>query len=178
VPPSLVRWTFNSPLRLVLVSLTVAGILGAGAVLAAVQRSPGTRQQDQPVATATPTRSATTNMTPTPTPVELVTAETHEHARDAARAFVTAWVHNGTDVSDAKWLHSIRPLATHALYRGLKQTDAAALPSGHLKALHLKQLGPYAGAATVTLTSGLILDVQLVADHGRWVVADIRPRGS
>jgi hypothetical protein len=190
VPPRIVRWTFHSPLRLAAVSLAVAGILAGGAVLTAVSPSSGVRAEPEPAATTSPgavaaTRSAPTPgpspaPTPAPTPeaAEAVTAQTRDAAAGAARAFVDAWATAGRGRSRADWLQRIEPLTTPTLYRGLRVTDTARLPGGEARDVTLDELGPFAGAATVGLTSGVVLQVQLVTDHGRWVVADVRPAGS
>lgn len=187
MPPRIVRWTFHSPLRLVVVSLAVAGILAGGAVLTAV--SSGVRARPEPAATTAPGPAAAMRSAPTPAPspgptpaptpaAEAVTAQTRDAAAGAARAFVDAWATAGRGRSHADWLQRIEPLTTPTLYRGLRATDTARLPGGEAGDVTLDELGPFAGAATVGLTSGVVLQVQLVTDHGRWVVADVRPAGS
>ena len=180
MPPSVLRWAFYSPTRLAVVSLVVAGIVVGGVVLARAQVHPPPQQVTQP-------RQPVTRLsTPTPTtrpddqasvPGERVPRSVRTTIVRSARAFVDAWARDARPQSGAVWLREIRPLTTPSLYRGLRVTDPARLPRGPVRRVHLRQVGPFAGAAVVALGGGLRVDVRLVSERARWLVADIEPAG-
>jgi hypothetical protein len=178
VPPSLVRWAFHSPLRLLGVSLAVVAVLVGGVGIATtLTQDPGkpARAASQPV----PTPAPTVVPDPLPSASESVSARERRTATRTARAFVNAWAKGGQATqSRPEWLRAMRSLTTASLYRGLKYTDAAALPTSRVRQVHLETLGAFSADFTVTLTSGLRVAVQAVADGGQWVVADIRPVGA
>ncbi len=78
----------------------------------------------------------------------------------------------------AQWRRALRPLTTVSLYAGLRSTDPVALPAGDVVGVRLDELGPFAAGAVVRLTSGMVLDVDLVAERGSWVVSNIQPEGT
>jgi hypothetical protein len=177
VPPSLVRWAFHSPLRLLGVSLAVVAVLvGSVGIAASLTQDPGrsTRAATQPVPTPAPTAGPTS----LPTASESVSTRDRHTATRTARAFVNAWARGGEALSRPEWLRTMRSLTTVSLYRGLKFTDPAALPTGRVRKVHVETLGAFSADLTVTLTNGLRVTVQAVADGGQWVVSDIRPVGA
>jgi hypothetical protein len=178
VPPSLVRWAFHSPLRLLGVSLAVVAVLVGGVGIAAtLTQGPGkpARATSQPVSTPAPTVIPD----PLPSASESLSARDRRTATRTARAFVNAWAKDGQQTkSRTEWLRTMRALTTASLFRGLKFTDPAALPTGRVEQVHLKTLGAFSADFTVTLTTGLRVAVQAVAEGGKWAVADIRPVGA
>ncbi len=78
----------------------------------------------------------------------------------------------------AQWQRALKPLSTASLYAGVRSTHPASLPAGEVVRVRLDQLGPFAAGALVRLSSGLVLDVDLVAEHGRWAVSNIKPAGA
>jgi hypothetical protein len=175
VPPSLVRWAFHTPLRLVGVCVAVAAITVGGVLLAATQSDPAAPEPPSPVAQPAPAPSTTAIPSPSPTPSESVDADARRRARDAARTFVDAWAVEGRPLPRATWLDAIEPLTTDSLFRGLSVTDPARLPEGRVIGVALTEIGAFSSAATVSLTDGLQVDVRMVLDGGRWVVADVQP---
>jgi len=180
-PPGILRWAFYSPARLAAVCLVVAGIVVGGVLLARSQTVPSARpptpqqQVPRPVARAgTPTATAGDDA---PTPTERVPASVRVALVRSARAFVEAWARDAQPASRLRWLHEVRPLATGTLYRGLRATDPARLPRGHVRDVDLEAAGPFAGTAVVALTGSVRIEVRLVAEQDRWLVADIRPTG-
>lgn len=177
MPPSIMRWTFYSPLRLAVVSLAVAGILVGGVLIATSQPQHNHAAIAQPAARQTHAPTATVPPTPTPTPSETLDARAHANVTKASRIFVNAWATNEQEAGRNRWLRTIRPLTTDSLFRGLKVTDLARLPRGSVERVRLQEAGAFAATSTVTLSSGLQVEVHLVAEKGHWVVADLRPVG-
>lgn len=175
MPPSLVRWAFHTPPRLAGVCVAVAAITVGGVLLATTQADPAAPEPRRSVAQPAPAPTTTAIPSPSPTPSELVDADARREARDAARAFVDTWAVEGRPLSRATWLDAIKPITTDSLFRGLRVTDSARLPEGQATSVVLTEIGAFSGAATVTLIDGLRVDVRMVLDGGRWVVADVQP---
>jgi hypothetical protein len=106
-----------------------------------------------------------------------VSAGIRHEAKDAARAFVDTWATDGRTMPRASWLKAVKPLTTGALFQGLRDTDPARLPVGRPARVALTEVGAFSGAATVTLTDSLRVDVRMVVEGGTWVVSDIQPAG-
>ena len=185
MPPSIVRWAFFSPARLAAVSLVVAGVVVGGVLLARSQVSPPRQQVAGHVPQSAPQPVARLSR-PTATagsgegalgPSERVPTSVRTGMVRSARAFVDAWARDATPQPRAEWLGGVKPLTTPSLNRGLRATDPARLPRGQVSAVHLEEAGPFAGAAVVALDGGLRVEVKMVAEQDRWLVADIRPAG-
>jgi hypothetical protein len=184
-PPNILGWPFHSPARLAAVTVVVAGIVVGGVMLARSYLLPLSRQATppapQPVAQTvaqprTPTASATSG-DHAPPPSERVPSSVRTGLLRSARAFVDAWALDADTPARMSWLREIRPLTTQSLYEGLRATDLARLPRGHVRRADLRQPGPFAGTVVVVLTRGVRVEVGLVAEQDRWLVADIRPAG-
>ncbi len=183
MPPSVVRWAFHTPLRLAGVCVAVAAVTVGGVLVATSPTDRAAPEPHRPVARPAPAPSTTTIRSPSPntiqapapTPSEPVGADARRGARDAARAFVDTWASGGRPLSRGKWLDAIRPLTTESLFRGMSVTDPARLPDGHATRVALTEIGAFSSAATVTLTDSVRVDVRMVLEGGRWVVADIQP---
>jgi hypothetical protein len=182
MPPSLVRWTFHSPLRLLGTCLAVVGVLVGTVVLVDASSEPrAVARQPQPTvkATPTPTASPVDAPEPTSTPSEVVTHADRRAVTTAAEAFVDAWTSSARQAMTRRtWRHAIKPLTTPTLYRGLSVTDPSRLPQARVRRVRADAVGAFAADFTVTLTNGLRLEVRMVCDRGRWVAADIRPVGA
>ncbi len=174
VPPSVLRWVFHSPARLTLVCVIVAGIIVGGSLLS-TGISSDERQGEVAQATSPPAPSTTG--TPSPAVSERVDRRAGTRAVHTARTFVNAWL-SGQSMPTAQWRRALRPLTTASLYAGLRSTDPVALPSGDVVSVRLEELGPFATGVLVRLTSGMVLRVDLVAEHGRWAVSNIQPAGT
>jgi hypothetical protein len=109
-------------------------------------------------------------------PSEVVTRVERKAVTAAAKAFVDTWTSGARQAkARAAWRRAIRPLTTTTLYRGLSVTDPSRFPQGRVRRVRIDAMGAFAADFTVTLTSGLRLDVRMVSDRGRWVASDIRP---
>jgi hypothetical protein len=180
MPPSLVRWTFHSPLRLLGTCLAVVGVLVGTVVLVDASSEPRTvARQPHPTMRTTPTPTASPVEPPEPTPSEVVTRVERKAVTAAAEAFVDTWTSGARQTMERPaWRRAIRPLTTPTLYRGLSVTDPSRLPQARVRRVRIDAVGAFAADLTATLTSGLRLDVQLVSDRGRWVASDIRPEAA
>jgi len=172
------RWVFHSPGRLAAVSLVVAAIVVGGTVLAG-SRTASPTKVPAPAPAAGAARPMPTAVTPKrpPAPTERVPGSVRREITRAARAFVQTWALGREPVDRTRWLRAVRARTTGSLYRGLRVTDPARLPRGHVRAVDLEEAGPFAGTAGVALSGGLRVEVALVAERGRWLVADVRPAG-
>jgi hypothetical protein len=177
MPPSLVRWVFHSPLRLLGTCLAVLGVLVGTVVFVDASTEPrAVARQPQPPVTAAPTPTPSPTERAEPTPSEVVTSAERKSATAAAEAFVDAWTSGARQEQPrAAWRRSIRPLTTSTLYQGLSVTDPSRLPHAAIRRVRADSVGAFAADFIVTLTSGLRLDVRMVSDRGRWVASDIRP---
>lgn len=190
--PSLLRWSFHSPLRLAVVSLTVAGVVVGGLALAAttvsgprpprstVERLGPTPAPREPVTTMAQSPSPDeSEESEEPTPAERVRAKERTEAVAAGSEFVAAWT-SGDEraVSAARWKRRMRPLTTHALFTGLRATDPERLPPGSVRRVRVDSLGAYSAGLTVTLTGGDRVELDLLAQGRDWVVSDVRPAGA
>jgi len=181
MPPSLVRWTFHSPLRLVATCLAVVAVLVGTVVLVdasseprAVARQPQQSVKPQPTPTPSPTMDR-----PQPTQSEVVTHAERKAAASAAKAFVDAWTTGARQtMAPRTWRRAIRPLTTPTLFEGLSVTDPSRLPHAQVRRVRADAVGAFAADFTVTLTDGMRLGVRMVSDRGRWVASDIRPVGA
>jgi hypothetical protein len=182
MPPSVVRWAFHSPLRLALVCAAVTGVLVVAVFLATTQLRHGVHAVARPAARPVPPSAVPTPSTSTspliPTPSETTGTRARARVMHVSRVFVDAWARHGRLVPRAAWLRRIERRTTSSLYRGLEVTDPARLPRGRAQRVDLEQLGAFAATTSVTLTSGLRLEVRLVVENGRWLVADVRPVGT
>ena len=185
-PSSILRWAFYTPARLAGVCLVVVGIVVGGVLLARSQTAAPTPRATQgvsqpaprPVARlSTPTETATHGDADGSVPTERVPSAVRSGISRSARAFVEAWARDAQPQRRARWLREIRPLTTPSLYQGLRVTDPARLPRGHVRHVDLQEAGPFAGTAVVVLTRIVRVEVRLVAERGGWLVADIRPVG-
>ncbi len=173
--PSVLGWAFFSPVRLALVCLAV-GVVLVGTVTLATHESSDEEPAVRPANTA-PARSVAPSSLPPARPSEAVSQDTRREATNTARRFVEVWV-SGDAMPGREWHRALEPLTTASLHQGLQMTDPARLPAGHVSAAHLQELGPFAGTAVVTLTGDVVLQVQLVAQHGGWVVSNVQPAGT
>jgi len=179
-PPGILRWAFYSPARLAAVCIVVAGIVIGGVVLAGSQtvapaRGPTPQQRVPEPVGGVSTPPATPDAAAAPT--ERVPPSVRAGMVRSAREFVEAWALDARQPSRVRWLRGMRPLTTRTLYRGLRVTDPALLPRGHVRHVDLDEAGPFAGTAVVALTRNVRVEVRLVAERDRWLVADIRPAG-
>jgi hypothetical protein len=177
MPPSMLRWVFHSPLRLTGVCCAVAGILVGGVLLAVPQPQQDTHVLAHPVVQPRPVTPTPAPPEPTSTPSETVGTRERTGVTTASREFVNAWARHEHPTPRPRWLRTIEPLTTGSLYRGLRATDPARLPRGHAHRMQLEQVGAFGATTVVTLTGGLQVQLQLVTEHGHWVVANIRPVG-
>lgn len=177
MPPSILRWAFHSPLRLALVGVAVTGVLVGALVLVTTQLRHDVHAVPRPVARPVPASAVPSPPTATPAPTPSESPGMHARAQvvNVSRLFVDAWARHGPPVPRSTWLRRIERRTTPSLYRGLEVTDPARLPRGRAQRVDLEQLGAFAASTSVTLTSGLRVEVRLVVENGRWLVADVRP---
>jgi hypothetical protein len=180
MPPSILRWAFHSPLRLALVAVTLTGVLVGVLVLVTTQSRHDVHAVARPAAArpvpASPVPSPPASTpTPTPTPSERTGTRARTRVVNVSRVFVDTWARHGRPTPRSTWLRRIERRTTPSLYRGLEVTDPARLPHGRAQRVDLAELGAFAATTNVTLTSGLQVEVRLVVENGRWLVADVRP---
>jgi hypothetical protein len=177
MPPSMLRWVFHSPLRLTGVCCAAAGILVGGVLLAAPQPPQHTHVRARPVVQPRPVTPTPALPEPTSAPSESVGTRERTGVTTASREFVNAWARHEHPTARPRWLRTIEPLTTGSLYRGLRATDPARLPRGHAHWVQVEQVGAFGATTVVALSGGLQVQLQLVTEHGHWVVANVRPVG-
>ena len=174
-PHDFVAWCLHSPRRLAAVLVAVAAFGGVGLVLLPddTQLAPASRQPSRaeaaPVARAdppAPSRVTSTHGEPRPA---------WSGVRRAAQAFLTAYLAPSEARARVSNHDDLKEWVTPTLWRGLRLTDPASLPTGVVASLEPVALGAFGAEVRAVLRGQSALELTLVEYDGGWRVADVQP---
>ncbi len=176
----LLSWSLHSPRRLV----SVAAVLSLGLCVSLWLVADGSGSSSQPArhdsAAVRPIDGADvhTNAGPESSDEPGEKPARWSDVRAATESFLDAYLAGSPTLDRGGVDPRLKRWSTPTLWRGLRLTDPASLPSGDLTSIENVETGAFASEVAATLGNDQTLGLELVVWDDGWRVSDVRPGGS